>query len=855
MRRAILLFIIFYFCGSIFCLEVFCLGVKDGVSDNINHVVYKDNAGYINICSIVPGWPRPDKKYSDEYKNIKMLSHCRTIKKFHDPVYAVSDNKNSSDIYIYDNRTHGYQNCLIRGNDITDCRPSLIADFKPNKLVVYRSKLYILGKFITSCHIDKNNQAEKCINIDAKNLDIKYIDTKYSESNYSNMQFITGHGIQKVILTKKTSVSVQSRLCQLNNNNITDCIDMKSGYGYKIDPDNSNYIYETNPLSKVTTLCRFNIFTGILSECTSVINSTVTTTIDNNDTSFCRQKNFNEYGVGSPFLFMDFENHSLISCRQKTCDNYSDKCNAAVKASTLLSNNPIIRLSSHSTSDGIHKEAEQIKEKGNDSLIISGENGNMATCSLLDDKKFHCNQYDKINQQKLYSGFIRDYSLIDTKAMQYAYFINDSGSLTECQFNIKKINDKPDIGNCNIRSDIKLPVKIKYGKVLSTVNSLLLISEDSEIFQCGYSLENKITGCYSIGMKDIAATEAIFDSLHNKVYLYSGDSNKLYSCNFINGGGSIENCLPVKLNTNFPDKNIQHVIMSPDSSHILLAENSSLHYCDINDGKLALNNCMTIYDKFYNVTSLAYSQNNDKVLYIVDNKMIKSCYLDDLEMRCHKMELNNNIQEISVNKLLSTTIFTYIPIKITNKGGYYLQIFYTTLFNSDRKINIRKQKELTIADSENLLVKGGSGIELHAESGNTKCFIVNQPGEIHCNRGTLNMACYYNGSSKKIINKSCPFSSYKNACTPDVLKYARTSGTAGQTCRNWKMNYKENYITVDCRKPNFSFIHNIISCYPIQLAMKLHKQLVNKNGKIVIEEQDYTKNIFQPKLTENSCVQ
>ena len=491
-------------------------------------------------------------------------------------------------------------------------------------------------------------------------------------------------------------------------------------------------------------------------------------------------------------------------------------------------------LSSH----GLQQNNTKAKEpaKGNDSIIISGENGDVATCSLMDDEKFHCDQYHKNNYRQLYTSFIKNYSPIDTEVMQYAYFLDKSGLLlTECQFNTHKMSLTPDLGSCKIRKDIKLPAKIIYGKFLPTVNRLLLIGEDSEIYQCSYNAENKITGCYPMEMKNIAATNVAFNSFYNKVYLYSDSTHKFYSCNLIEDSDSLENCFPVNLTAGFSDKNIQHIVITPDERHILLAEKSSLHYCNIDNEKNELNTCINIYNKFFNITSLAYSKNDYNTLYIIDNNIIKSCHFDDTEMHCHKMELNNSIKEISPIKLSSATVFTFFPITVINMGGYYMNISYTTLLHSNKNINVRKQKNIIFFDSEDLVVKGGSGLELHAIAGNKKCFIVDKPGTIYCSRGTLNMACYYNDSSADVINKSCPLSSYENACTPDALQYAKTSGDAIQTCKNWKMNYAKNNITLNCQKKDYSYGHNVISCYLAGLAMQLHKRIINKDGKIIME--------------------
>ena len=486
------------------------------------------------------------------------------------------------------------------------------------------------------------------------------------------------------------------------------------------------------------------------------------------------------------------------------------------------------------------KEKTQKKEVGNDLLVISGKSGDPVTCSLLDDKKFHCDQYNKADHSELRTGFIKNYLAGSEKTIQYAYFLNDTGRLlTECQINIKKINDKPDINNCKARKDIKIPVKITSGKVLSSVNTLLLIAEDSEVYQCGYDPKNKISGCYPAGLKNLSATNAAFNSLYNKIYLYSANTNKVYSCNFSIDSDSIEKCSPLDLNTGFPDNNIQQITSAPDGQHILLNEKSSLHYCNIDKKKMEINNCMNVYDNFYNIISLTYSRNNDNILYVLDGDIIKSCYLDDTEVHCSKIELNNNIKLIAANKISSTTIFTFLSVKVTNKGGYLLTASYTTLFNSDKKTNIREENNLRLNNSKNLLIKGGAGLELHAMAGRTKCFIVDAPGEIHCNRSTMNMACYYNNSSKNIINKPCPSSLYKTSCTPDIFNYVKTSGNAETTCYRWSIDYKKKEVTADCYIDYFSVDgctkYNALPCDYIQQAMQHDEKIANKSGKLTIE--------------------
>ena len=486
------------------------------------------------------------------------------------------------------------------------------------------------------------------------------------------------------------------------------------------------------------------------------------------------------------------------------------------------------------------KKKTQKKETGNDLLVISGKSGDPVTCSLLDDKKFHCNQYNKTDHSELRTGFIKNYLAGSEKTIQYAYFLNDTGRLlTECQINIKKINDKPDINNCKVRKDINFPVKITSGKVLSSVNTLLFIAEDSEIYQCGYDSKNKISGCYPTGLKKLSATDVAFNSLYNKIYLYSANTNKVYSCNFSFDSDSIEKCSPLDLNTGFPDNNIEQITTSPDGQHILLNEKSTLHYCNIDKRKMEINNCMNVYDKFYNIISLTYSRNNDNILYVLDGNIIKSCYLDDTEVQCHKIELNNNIKLTAANKISSAKIFTFLSVKVTNKGGYLLSASYTTLLNSDKKTNIREKNNLTLNNSKNLLIKGGTGLELYAVAGRKKCFMVDAPGEIHCNRSTMNMACYYNNSSKNIINRPCPSSLYKTSCTPDIFNYVKTSGKAGRTCYWWSIDYKNNKVTANCYI--FYFLiptgiePNSLSCDYIQQAMQHNKKIVNKNGKLTIE--------------------
>ena len=478
----------------------------------------------------------------------------------------------------------------------------------------------------------------------------------------------------------------------------------------------------------------------------------------------------------------------------------------------------------------------QGKEAGKDLLVISGKDGRTATCSFLDDKKFHCNKTDN---PRLYMSFIKRYFGVNKRAMQYAYFLDDTGKLLiECKFNIKKVNYNEDISNCQARKDINLPVKMLSGKVLSTANKLLLIGENSEIYQCSYDSANKISGCYSIGMKNMAATDVMFDPVMNKVYFYSDSANKLYSCNFIYDSDSIENCLPVSLNTGFPDENIQHVTMVPDNRHILLSEKNTLHYCNIDNKKSELSHCVSVYKKFSNLTSLTYSKNNDKLLYVIDDNMIKACYFDDTDVYCHKMELNNDIREMSLGKISSATVFTFVSIRVDNKGGYRLKASYTTQLNSNMGINIREKKSLALDDRKYILAKGGSGVELQAVGGNTKCFMVDMPGRMYCSRGTLNMACYYNNLSSSIINGSCPSSLEKNSCTPEAILHMKTSGNAALTCGKWMVNYKENKITTICKtdylKSHVYDVENTLSCYTALQALRYNKKVFNRHGHLVI---------------------
>ena len=472
---------------------------------------------------------------------------------------------------------------------------------------------------------------------------------------------------------------------------------------------------------------------------------------------------------------------------------------------------------------------ERVPEKGNDSLIILGENGNTITCSLLDDKKFHCN----LNGSKGYTGFTKDYLVTDTTEKQYVYFLNDAGSLlTECQFNIRKKGAKPDIGNCQARKDIILPVKILTGRIIPGINKLLLLGENSEIYQCSYGPENKITGCYPGGLKSFAATDIILDSLHNKIYLYSASAEKIYSCSYTSDSNSIKNCSPLNTNTGFPDKNIRHVTMTSDQEHMLLTEKHILHYCNIDNEKLELSNCVNVYDKLSNITSLAYSKNNNQILYVIDDHIIKSCYFDDIEVHCYKMDLNADIKGISAFKLLTANVFTFLPVKVKNLGAYSLSVLYKNSLNPGREGDRWKQKKLLISQSVNLLVKGGTGIQLHAAGGDTKCFIINRAGEIHCNRGARNMACYYNDSSKKIINTSCPLPAPSTLCTASVVDYVKR---VDNKCYPLKVSKRDNTIIARCWGRSDILRDNKISCYAIQKAMRLHKKIKSDDGTLVIE--------------------
>ena len=473
-----------------------------------------------------------------------------------------------------------------------------------------------------------------------------------------------------------------------------------------------------------------------------------------------------------------------------------------------------------------------------DLLIVSEKNGDTVTCSFQNDKlnNFNCKQYNKNDYPGLSTSFIKKYSTSNKGAIQYGYFLSHPGSLlTECRLCVKDIDDSPYIKNCQTRKDIKLPVRIISGKVLSSINKLLLIDENAGIYQCNYNAENKISGCYPTEIKKISATDAEFNPAYNKVYLYSSNTNEMNSCDATDDNVCIKNCLPVNLNTGFPVANIRQVISVPGGNHVLLAEKSTLHYCDINNQTMELDNCITVYDKFYNIASLVYSKNNDNLLYVLDNNMIKACYFDDTEVHCDKLKVNNNIKLISANKLSSARVTAFSSVKVTNKGGYKLSVSYTDNKDSDIGKNIRDSKNLFINGSEKLEAKNGSGIELHAIDGNTKCFRVNKPGEIHCSRGTLNMACYYNGSSKNIINGPCPFDLYKNLCTPEVFAYAKNlSGEAKQHCHYWKMYHKKNHITIRCGYESIwghIYHDNNLSCYSVWKAMKGNSKFsYQKNG-------------------------
>ena len=485
------------------------------------------------------------------------------------------------------------------------------------------------------------------------------------------------------------------------------------------------------------------------------------------------------------------------------------------------------------TPDSHHLQPDDVHEKepikGNDSLMISGEDGKTATCSLLDDKKFYCTKYDN---SKRYAGFIKDYLPTDKKEEQYVYFLNDAGSLlNECQFNIRKKGTEPDIGSCHTRDDIRIPVKILTGKVLSEINSLLLLGEDSEVYQCSYNRDNVLTGCYPTGMKNFTATEMAFDPLYHKIYFYSAGTDKIHSCDVT--GKSIDNCSTVNLNTDFPDKNIRHVTVASDGKHMLLSEQSILHYCEIDNEKLELNQCVNVYDKFRNLTSLAYSKNNDQVLYAIDDHMIESCHFDDIEVHCHKLELNHDIETISANTLSTTKVFTFFSVKVKNLGGYSLSVWYRDLPDPARNPDSWKLSQLLLSQSANILVKGGSGIQFHAMGGQTKCFMLNKAGELHCSRGIRNMACYYNGSSKTIINEACPLPALsKNMCSAAIVKYARTSGEAEKSCSGWKVSNLDN--TISCWSYNFRTT-NSISCYAVKKAMRFNKKIRNRGSHLAIE--------------------
>ena len=731
---------------------------KQSKNKAVSQIIYKFTSDKLAICDFDKG----------------VLSRCEYTAFPYNVMYAVHNDH----IYIHDVNSSSYQLCKIREKKVVDCTVTLVDNFKANKIIAVNSRLYILGRTIRSCSIGNNHNIGKCMD-----ETVFPSDSTESGAFYEDIQLAPSKK-NGILLTRKTAASSKKIGCEIKNGKISSCRNTEDGH-YKVIPDEDQHIYKFEPTLKQLMVCIYDLNSYSASNCIPAI------------------PNFNMAAEGMEFT--SDNQHVLITDSQKNAFIYCNINRQGYKLSNCT------RLAAGRQPAGtavIFNEGEPstplINREIQDGLTFSGvDGGSFVSCNSTVNKKFLCHK----DSGKLFSGlstlFIKDYLPDNSATSQYAYLLDMAGiELTECSFSPDKITSGA-FSHCKPRRDINLPVKIVTGKVWPAANMLFLLDQNSTVYQCGYDKKNRLKGCKNIGMSNLEATRISFDSAHQKVYFYSGTTGRLNACNLFNQ--RIEGCFAVSTDESIINDDIQEMLISRDSSSMLFSGRSVIHHCSIDRERPRLKNCVSLSDNFFNISSVAYSKVNPQLLYVLDNNIMKSCYMNSGGMRCDRTELGDDLSKMAVNKFFLSANYlqagiNFIPVTIKNSGGYTLKTTHTTWKKGEKYFD-KTVNRLMSGQKKQIHVMAGLPVELNAISGNTKCFVIDEPGTITCRRSISNMACYYgadSGKSKKIIHGQCPDDVLTLNCTEKLLKYVKSSGNAGRYCKDWHMGRWSGTIKARC---------------------------------------------------------
>ena len=603
-------------------------------------------------------------------------------------------------------------------------------------------------------------------------------------SFYENIQMTPTKN--SILLTKKTAKSSKKIRCEIRNNKISSCRNVEDG-NYKMIPDENQYIYKFEPELKRLMICAYDPNNSSTSNCLPIISE-----------FHIAAENMTFVQGNKSMLLTDIQEKSFLYCKISS-ENYKFSLCTPLKTDMQPASTAVILNKSKPSTPAAPNNKIQ------DGLTFSSANRNLfLSCNATVNKKFLCRKNNSEKFSGLPTPFIKDYLPENATTSQYAYLLDIAGlELTECSFSPDKILSGI-FRDCKPRRDINLPVKIISGKVWSAENMLLLIDKDSTIYQCDYDEKNRLKTCKNAGMSYFKATQIAFDSAHKKIYFYSQKTRKLSTCNLSNR--SIENCFSISTDDSIANDDIQEILMSPDHSDILLSGKSIIHHCSIDNEMPRLKNCVDLSDNFSNISSLAYSKTNQHLLYVLDNKIMKSCYINSGKIKCSATNLGNNLSRTSVNRFYLSANYlqagiNLLPVTIKNNGDYTLRTTYKT-WKTQQEI---ASKRLLFTNSIDAKIMAGSPVGLHVVGGKKKCFLIDDPGSITCKRSITNTECYYEtdqGEQKKVYDGACSADLLGSACTPKLLDYIKTSGhTSGGVCKDdWDVDLWRDTIKTQCAR-------------------------------------------------------
>ena len=741
--------------------------------------------------------------------NAGVISGCRNAESLSNIIYAADGDS----VYMHDMNSNIYQLCKIKEKKVVDCTIALVDSFKVKKMVIASSRLYLLGSNIRSCSIGKNHNIGQCIDEKVDYFDSGSDSGSESESEsgsdsgsyYSNVQPAPSK-YNGLFLTKKTEQSESKFLCKVENDSISSCSNIKDG-NYKAVPGESRRIYRFEPALKRVMICDYDSDLHAASSCVPAIP---------NFDMVADNMAFTQNGKGA--LITDVQNKSFIYCDINGSNYKFSRC-MHLKTTVPALNTAVIFNEGEMTPP---LKTDRVK----DGFFFSGIDGTLsALCRSTSRKQWLCNMNkNKIASSSRYGKnfFMRDYLPGDSITSQDAFWYNSgSGQVFKSAFNsYQMFTGAGEFHDANKKTTV---VKSQYngykinllssgimeGKVWSEKNALFLFDNDRALYQCNYNLKNLLTGCTKVKMETGISngSQMAFDSSHAKVYFYSQETRQLKACSFIDQG--VKNCFTVSIDGGIAQDNVQNVLMTPDSENILFVSRSTIHYCGIDSKSARLKNCVSLSDRFSNVSSIAYSKVDPDILYVLDSTVMKSCSIKNGKINCHEMELNKRIAQLKVDRFSLSGIYleeekNYIPVTIKNKGGYNLKV--THLARGGKNSHIKAFNSLKLNHESTVNIPEGTPVELNAQSGHTKCFVIDEAGVITCRGSTLNMGCSYRpyinfetlGEEKKLIKSSCPDSAFGNGCSQKLLKYIKSSGNAGKYCHYWSMDSWMGTIKAQC---------------------------------------------------------